>query len=458
MSVFLPPAERRDGLRTDLYQLTMAAAMVHSGLDAHRSTFELFTRRLAPTRGYWIACGLELGLEYLEGLRFDGEQIDWLRAHPTFEAAPPRFFEWLRAFRFAGEVWAIPEGTPVFPWEPLLRVTGTATEAQLVETYLLSLVNFQTLIASKATRVATACRGKRFVDFGTRRAHGLEAAELVARASFVGGAWGTSNVEAAHRLGIPCTGTFAHAWVMHWEDELEAFRRYAEVFPHATTLLIDTYDTLAAARRIVAEEIPCQGVRLDSGDLTALSKEVRKILDEGGRSEVKVIASGDLDETKIDAMERAGGQVDIYGVGTEMATSKDHPALGGVYKLVETRHGSEVHHPVKLSTDKGSWPGAKQVWRREEGGVARGDVIGLADEAGPAGARALLEPVMRDGRRLRPPIPLERMRERCRAEWALLPEAVRALAEPGPYAVERSSGLEALAASARERAKSRVRG
>ena len=455
MSVFDPPAERRDALRTDLYQLTMIAAMHEAGLD-HQASFELFTRRLAPARGYWVACGLELALDYLEGLAFSGQQIDWLRRHPAFASVPADLFAWLRDFRFQGEVWAVPEGTPVFPWEPLLRVTGPAAEAQLVETWLLSLINFQTLIASKAARVASACRGKKFVDFGTRRAHGPEAAELVARATYVGGAWGTSNVEAAFRLGIPCTGTFAHAWVMQWDDEAEAFRRYAQVFPRATTLLIDTYDTVAAARRIVAEELPCQAVRLDSGDLTALSIAVREVLDQGGRGEVKIVASGDLDELKIDAMERAGGRVDTYGVGTELATSRDHPALGGVYKLVETRRGDEVRHPVKLAADKASWPGLKQVWRREEAGQATGDVLALADEPGPAGARPLLERVMQGGRRTRPPVSLDAARERCAAEVARLPQGVRALVEPAPYRVERSAGLEALAARARELARARV--
>lgn len=450
MSVFDPPGERRDALRTDLYQLTMIAAMHAAGLD-HVSSFELFTRRLAPSRGYWIACGLELGLDYLEGLRFTGPQIDWLRAHPAFAAVAPDFFAWLRDFRFQGEVWAVPEGTPVFPWEPLVRVTGPAAQAQLVETWLLSTINFQTLIASKAARVARACRGKKFVDFGTRRAHGPEAAELVARATWVGGAWGTSNVEAAQRLGIPCTGTFAHAWVMQFEDELEAFRRYARVFPRATTLLIDTYDTVAAARRIVAEEVPCQAVRLDSGDLTALSIAVREVFDRGGRPEVKVVASGDLDELKIDAMERAGARIDTYGVGTELATSRDHPALGGVYKLVETRGADgEVRHPVKLAADKASWPGLKQVWRREQAGRATGDLLGLADEPTPPGARPLLECVMREGRRTRPAPALEQVRARCADELARLPEPVQDLIEPGPYPVERTAALEGLAARARE--------
>ncbi|RMG17919.1 MAG: nicotinate phosphoribosyltransferase [Planctomycetota bacterium] len=429
----------------------MAAAYHRAGLT-HTATFELFTRRLRPARrGYWIAAGLEQALDYLEGLRFRGEDIDFLRRLPAFEGADHEdFFARLAALRFEGEVWAVPEGTPVFPWEPLLRVSAPALQAQIVETYLLSLINFQTLIASKAARVAQATRGKPFVDFGTRRAHGPEAAELAARAAYVGGAVGTSNVEAARRLGLPAYGTFAHSWVMSFDDEDEAFRRYAEAFPQNTTLLIDTYDTVAAARRIVERDLPCQAVRLDSGDLAALSREVRRILDEGGRSEVKIVASSDLNEDKIDAMERAGCAVDIYGVGTELVTSKDWPALGGVYKLVEQRGpDGGVRYPIKLSSSKRSWPGRKQVYRRSQGALYAGDLIALADEEGHPGA-PLLEKVLEGGRRLRPSPPLPEVRERCLAEVARLPEGVRNLAEPAEYPVVRSEALVALAERAYE--------
>ena len=447
MSIFEDPPARTDGLRTDLYQLTMAAAMFRADLK-HEATFELFTRRLEPGRGYWVACGLELALDYLEGLRFTDAQIEALAALPGFGERHVDFLEHLRGMRFDGEVWAVPEGTPVFPWEPILRVTAPAIQAQLVETYLLSLVNFQTLIASKAARVRVACRGKAFADFGTRRAHGPEAGELVARASYVGGGAGTSDVEAGTRLGIPTVGTFAHSWVMSFEDEDEAFRRYAEAFPGNTTLLIDTYDTLAAARRIVAQELPCQAVRLDSGELGPLSREVRRIFDEGGRPEIKIVASNDLNELKIDAMERAGCAIDVYGVGTELATSKDVPALGGVYKLVEAREGDAVRYPIKLASSKKSWPGRKQVYRRGPNGEATGDVIALADEPAPEGARGgrpLLERVMLSGRRTRPAPTLQELRARCTAEVDRLPAAVRALVDPAPYPVERSAALERLA-------------
>lgn len=445
MSVFSPPSERRDGLRTDLYQLTMAAAYHRAGLE-HTATFELFTRRLHPNRGYWVAAGLEQALDYLEGLRFDGEQIDFLRKLPMFRGRDHEgFFERLRAFRFEGEVWAVPEGTPVFPYEPLLRVTAPALQAQVLETYLLSLVNFQTLIASKAARVWFASRGHDFVDFGTRRAHGLEAAELAARAAYIAGAWGTSNVEAGFRLGIPITGTFAHSWVMSFDDEDESFRRYAEAFPGATTLLIDTYDTVAAARRIVAKELECKAVRLDSGDLRQLSLDVRKVFDAGGRSEIKIAASGDLNEEKIEAMEEAGCAIDLYGVGTEMVVSKDCPSLGGVYKVVATcGSNGTARHPIKLSSSKRSWPGIKQVFRREDGGRFAGDTIALADEPAPAGAPLLVK-VMEGGRRTAPSPTLAEVRARCLAELKKLPDDVARIREPAPYPVERSEAAVALA-------------
>lgn len=458
MSVFDPAPARRDGLRTDLYQLTMGAALLAHGRD-DVATFELYTRRLHPQRGYWLACGLELALEYLEGLHVSKEQLDWLRDLPHFASVDAKLLDRLGQLRFTGDVWALPEGTPVFPNEPLLRVTAPIVEAQVVETYLLSLVNFSTLIASKAARVATACGTKQFVDFGTRRAHGPEAGELVARASYVGGAAGTSNVEAAHRLGIKVHGTFAHAWVMAWDDEATAFRKYAEVFPNATTLLIDTYDTVAAARRIVAEKLPCRAVRLDSGDLGALAKQVRAVLDAGGRREVQIIASGDLEERKIAELEASGAPIDVYGVGTELATSKDCPALGGVYKVVETRAGGRVRHPVKVSTDKGSWPGVKQVWRRTTtaSDLARGDVVELASEQAPSADHApLLEQVMKGGRRLRPAPSLDALRAQAQARLAALPDGVRRLEAPDPWTVTIGPRLQALAEASRADARARI--
>ena len=439
MSVFDEPSERKDALMTDLYQLTMAAAYFENGLE-HEATFELFTRRLEANRGFYLACGLELALAHLEGLRFTGAQIDYLRGLPVFARVSPRFFERLRALRFSGEVWALPEGTPFFPDEPVLRVTGPVLEAQLVETYLLSIINGQTLVATKAARIARAARGKHVSDFGTRRAHGPEAGQLVARAAFVGGAASTSNVEAGARLGIPVKGTFAHSWVMAFDREEDAFLAYAKVFPGDATILLDTYDTVAAARKVVAMKRPVAGVRIDSGDFVAQARVVRKILDEGGLHATRILVSGDLNEERIDALERAGAPIDVYGVGTELAVSKDMPALGGVYKLVEQRDASgAVHHRMKLSKDKRSWPGAKQVHRR-----ADGDTIALASERDVPGT-PLLERVLVNGKRLRPAPSLEAVRARAASEIAKLPEAVRALVAPASYKIERSVALEALA-------------
>ncbi|MCA8925703.1 MAG: nicotinate phosphoribosyltransferase, partial [Planctomycetes bacterium] len=389
-------------LQTDLYQLTMAAALWKAGVD-HEVTFELFTRRLHPRRGMWIAAGLEQAVDYLRGLRFTPEQLAFLRGLPVFADTDPGFFAALADLRFTGEVWAIPEGTPVFPYEPLLRLRAPALVAQLVETRLLAMINFQTLIASKAARVAEACGAKRFLEFGTRRAHGPEAGQLAARAAYVAGAAGTSNVEAGLRFGVPVSGTFAHAWVMQFPDEDQAFRAYGEAFPGRTTLLVDTYDTLAAVRRIVDQEIPCRAVRLDSGDLGALAREVRALLDAGGRREVQIVASSDLDEDRIAELEAQGAPIDVFGVGTALATSKDVPALGGVYKLVAVHpRDGETWHPVKLASEKGSWPGAKQVYRRRDATGYAGDWVALAEEAPPADATPLLEPVLRDGELLRP--------------------------------------------------------
>jgi nicotinate phosphoribosyltransferase len=451
VSVFDKPADRREALMTDLYQLTMCAAYFESGLE-HTATFEMFTRRLEADRGFYVACGLELALDYLEGLRFTGDQIDYLRRQDVFANVSPRFFERLRAFRFTGEVWALPEGTPFFPDEPIVRVTGPALEAQLVETYLLSVVNQQTLIATKAARIVQAARGKHVSDFGTRRAHGPEAGQLVARAAFVGGALSTSNVEAGERLAIPIVGTFAHAWVMTFEKEEDSFAAYEKAFPGHTTILIDTYDTLEGARKVVALGKKIAAVRLDSGDLLTLSRGVREILDRGGLRETKIVASNDLNEEKITALESEGAPLDIYGVGTELATSKDMPALGGVYKLVErTGESGEPLYRAKFSKDKKSWPGAKQVFRAiGPDGRATGDTIALVREAAPPG-RPLLERVLAAGKRTRPAPGLPALQAHARAEIARLPEPVRALRKPALYPVTRSAALESLAAEVAHR-------
>jgi len=443
MSVFAQQG-RRDGLRTDLYQLTMAAAYWSRGMD-HVASFELFNRRLLPDRGYHLACGLELALQYLEGLRFTEPDIAALRRHPSFARVPAGFFEALADFEFRGEVWAMPEGTPYFPNEPVLRITAPVIEAQLVETYLLSVINYQSLIATKAARVVEAAEGRGVVDFGSRRAHGPEAAELAARAAYVGGCSGSSNVEAGSALGIPVLGTYAHSWIMAFEDEDEAFRAYQEVFPEATTHLVDTYDSEAAVRRLVASGAPIQAVRLDSGELVSLSKSVRSILDEGGFKEAKIVVSSDLDEYAIAEMLAAGAPVDLFGVGTRLVTSYDCPALGGVYKLVEqeSEEGAPLYR-MKRSASKRSLPGAKQVWRLSEAGRAQEDIIGLAAEAGPPQGEPLLERVMANGKRLRPAPSLETIRARARVRIAELAPETRRITEPEPLPTKLSKSLQEL--------------
>ncbi|MFY9608064.1 MAG: nicotinate phosphoribosyltransferase [Blastocatellia bacterium] len=399
--------QRAYGLTTDLYELAMAAAYFENGVD-HRAVFELFVRRLPTHRSYLIAAGLEQALDYLSTLRFTSDQIDYLREHPSFQNVSSAFFDYLARFRFTGDVWAMPEGTPVFGMEPILRVTAPIIQAQVVETFLLSTLNFQTMIASKAARIVTAAEGRSVIEFGTRRAHGTEAGLLAARAAYIGGCIGTSNVEAGLLFGIPTFGTLAHSFIMSFDSEDDAFRAFLRVFPNTATVLVDTYDTIAAVKRLARDFGPSiPAVRLDSGDLLELSKQVRQILDEGGMTETKIFASGDLNENRIAELISRGAQIDSFGVGTELATSYDSPALPGVYKLAAIEENGRMTMRIKLSHDKATYPGAKQVWRlTNETDKAVVDLIALEDEESPDAARSgvtgswrpLLSPVMKQGR------------------------------------------------------------
>lgn len=431
-------------LDTDLYQLTMLAGYDAAGLDA-RATFELYVRSLPADRHYLVAGGLEQALEYLEALRFTDEQRDWLRRLPVFAHVAPSFFDaTLRDLRFTGEVWAMPEGTPFFEHEPVLRITAPLVQAQLVETALLAIVNFQTLIASKAARIVEAADGRRVLEFGTRRAHGSEAGVLAARAAYLAGCTATSNVEAGRRFDIPVSGTMAHSWVSTFTDEEEAFRVFAEVYRERAVFLIDTYDTVEAARKIVAAGLRPMSVRIDSGDLIKLSRTVRRILDEGGLAKTQIVASGDLDEWSIAEALAKQAPIDAFGVGTALSTSRDAPSLGGIYKLVEVERGDVAVPVMKLSGGKASYPGRKQVWRRLRGGTAYGDVIGLEEESGPADGLPLLMPVMRHGRRVMPRESLEAIRARHREAMEQLPSGVRMLHVLESYPVARTYKLEAL--------------
>lgn len=397
---------RAYGLTTDLYELAMAAAYFDNEIK-QRAVFELFVRRLPEHRSYLIAAGLEQALDYLSTVSFAEDQIDYVRKHPSFQNVSAGFFDYLARFRFTGDVWAIPEGTAVFGMEPLLRVTAPIIEAQIVETFLLSTINFQTMIASKAARIVTAAKGRSVIEFGTRRAHGTEAGLFAARAAYIGGCIGTSNVEAGHLFGVPTFGTLAHSFIMSFDREDDAFRAFLKVFPKTATVLVDTYDTIEAVRRLARDFGPAiAAVRLDSGDLLELSKQVRRILDEAGMTETKIFASSDLNENRIADLISRGAEIDSFGVGTELATSYDSPALSGVYKLAAIEEDGRVTGRIKLSHDKASYPGSKQVWRfADEAGKYVSDLITFADEEPPSMAqpgligslRPLLVPVMKQG-------------------------------------------------------------
>ncbi|MGH9767118.1 MAG: nicotinate phosphoribosyltransferase [Blastocatellia bacterium] len=432
---------RHSGLATDLYQLTMAAAYHANGRN-ERASFELFARRLPKERSYLIVAGLEQALDYLRRLSFSSDEIEYLRGLPVFAHISPEFFEYLRDFRFTGDVWAMPEGTVTFAGEPLLRVAAPLIEAQIVETFLLATINFQTSIATKASRIVEAAQGRGVIEFGARRAHGFEAAIYAARAAFIGGCIGTSNLEAGRMFDIPVYGTAAHSFTMAFEREIDAFRAYFKVFPESTTLLLDTYDTIDAARLATEFGPELRGVRLDSGDLVELSKQARAILDEAGMRQTKILASGDLNEYKIAEMIAAGAQIDLFGVGTDLSTSRDAPALGGVYKLVEVEFDGRVEPKMKLSRDKATYPYRKQVWRAiANDGSFIGDVIAKADEIDLPG-EPLLAPVMRDGQ-IATTLPSLRETQGCaRRRLANLPAPHKRLIEAQPYPVRYSDRLE----------------
>lgn len=428
-------------LATDLYQFTMMAGYFASGRHSSaRATFELFTRRLPETRGFLVAAGLSPLLEFLEGLRFDDQDIEFLRDQPALAGAPPEFFEYLRGLTFTGDVAAVPEGTPVFANEPLVRVTAPIGQAQLIETAALAFVNFQTSVASKAARVVMAAQGRPVMEFGARRAHGLAAALFASRAAYLAGCGSTSFVEAGRRFGIPLSGTMAHSWVLSSRDELTAFMAYEDLFESAV-LLLDTYDTIEAAKAVVGAGLRPAGVRLDSGDLLTLSREVRAILDAGGLTKTAIVASGDLDEYKITDLVSSGAPIDSFGVGTSVVTSIDAPALGGVYKLVELEEDGRTRRVMKSSPGKATWPGRKQVWRVLEDGAAVRDVVALEDEPAPRGGVPLLQPVMKGGRPVVPERSLSESREWCRGRIAELPPMLREVDASSEYEVSVSAAL-----------------
>jgi nicotinate phosphoribosyltransferase len=432
-----------DALLTDLYQLNMMQAYLDHG-ETGPAVFEFFVRKLPPRRGFLMAAGLEQALDYLEGLRFSAEEIEWLKNSGRFRN---NLLEYLAMFRFTGDVHAMPEGTVFFAGEPILRVSAPMPQAQLIETRLINILHFQSLVASKAARMVLAAPDRMLVDFGLRRAHSAQAGLAAARASYLAGFAGTATVAAEQLWGIPTFGTMAHSFIQAFDDEAAAFERFARSRPDNLTLLLDTYDTEAAAHKVVelaprlaAAGIAIGAVRLDSGDLIALAKDVRRILDTGGLGRVAIFASGGLDEDSIAAMLAAGAPIDGFGIGTSLTTSFDVPALDCVYKLEEYAGLPRR----KRSVGKATWPGRKQVWRRYESNHMSGDVMSIDNDSQVG--EPLLQPVMREGRRFGARPALAQCRARAAAELARLPEALRRL-EPAAYPVEVAPALSDLAAA-----------
>ena len=425
-------------LFADLYLFTMLRAYQALGMQ-ERATFSLFVRKLPPCRNYLVACGLADALAAVESLRFASEDIEYLSSLGLF---PPPFLDSLKHFRFSGDIDAVPEGSPAFANEPLLEVTAPIGEAQLLETFLANQIGLQTMLATKAARVVRAAQGRPVVDFGSRRAQGLDAAVKGARAFAVAGVAATSNLMAGRRDGLPVAGTVAHSFIEAFDSEDAAFERFAALYPN-TILLVDTYDTLEAVRKIVrlhrAGRLgPIRGIRLDSGDLDPLSRQARALLDEGGLSHVQIFASGGLDENRIEALVAAGSPVDAFGIGTAMSVSRDAPDLDIVYKLTE--YGGRGR--MKLSAGKRTYPGRKQVFREMRDGRYRQDTLALRDEGLPG--EPLLQPVMRDGAILPAGIrPLGEIRRRAAEALAQLPDPVAAnapAATPYPVAISESLG------------------
>lgn len=426
-----------NGLLTDLYELTMASAYFAAGKIREKAVFELSIRRLPPNRNFLLVAGLPRAAAYLLNLRFRPEEIDYLRGLAVFANAPREFFDYLREFRFTGDLFAMPEGTPVFPGEPILTVQAPIIEAQIPETYLLAAIAFETMIATKAARSVEAAAGRPVVEFGTRRAHTAEAGVVGARAAYIGGCVGTSNVEAGFHYGVPVMGTAAHSWVMSFCDESQAFRRLQEVLGPATVQLVDTYDTLQGVRKAAALGRPLLGIRIDSGDFPALTRAARGILDEAGLGDAKIMISGDLDEYRIRDLLAAGAPIDAFGVGTQLATSADAPNLGAIYKLAEMDISGIKRFTAKFSADKNTLPGAKQVFR-----TAERDVLARMGECGPG--EALLRPVIVRGELVEALPDVKAARARASQCLAALPPELRGLDPAPPWPVEHSEELERL--------------
>lgn len=440
-----------NALLTDLYELNMTASYMRRSMNG-QATFSLFVRRLPEARGFLVAAGVESCLDFLEGLRFEERDIQYLRDQLGFSAADLEAF---RRLAFTGDVWALPEGRIALAGEPLVEVTAPLPEAQLVETYLLNQVTFETTIASKAARCVIAAAGRDLVDFSFRRTQGIEAGLDVARLSAMVGFGATSNVEAARRYGLVAAGTMAHSYVEAFPSQVDAFRAFAQDFPGRATFLVDTYDTIAGVKDAIAviKELDLAGrlgIRLDSGDLDGLARRSRTLLDSAGLPHVRILASGGLDELEIDELVRAGAPIDAFGIGTKMGVSADYPYLDTAYKLVRY-----ADRPVmKLSRGKVTAPGRKQVFRRRR---PFADMVALFEEAAPLGHESLMEPLMIGGRRTKAQAGVAESRRRFEHDYSILPAAARDLRSPRPPSVRTSPALRKLSAETRREVMSRLR-
>ena len=416
-----------NGLLTDLYELTMAAGYFAAGKEQETGTFEFTLRRLPRNREFVVVAGLHRAVEYLLNLSFEASEIEYLRGLPNFRNAPEGFWKYLADFRFTGDVFAVPEGTILYGGEPVMNVRAPLIEAQIPETYLLSAISFETIIATKAARIVHEAQGREVVEFGTRRAHSPEAGVLGARAAYIGGCAGTSNALAGYKYDIPVMGTAAHSWIMAFETESQAFAELQKLLGDNTVQLIDTYDSAAGARAVGRLGKPLWGVRLDSGDFSRLSRQVRRILDDAGLQDAKIMVSGDLDEVRIAEIVETGAPIDAFGVGTELATSADAPSMGSIYKLVEIERAESVRYTAKHSPDKSTIPGAKQLFRYPDY-----DLLALQSECAD-GAEALLKPVIIGGNLLEPLPSARQIRDRV--HWPTKPRRL-----------EHSKALESLVA------------
>ncbi|HLY16455.1 MAG TPA: nicotinate phosphoribosyltransferase [Bryobacteraceae bacterium] len=427
-----------NGLLTDLYELIMAAGYYDAGKVKQKATFELTVRRLPANRNYVIAAGLPQAVDYLLNLSFSSEEIAYIRSLPTFARASEGFFEYLRNFRFTGDVFSVPEGTPLFAGEPMMIVRAPIIEAQIPETYLLSALTFQTLIASKAARIVDAAQGRTVVEFGTRRAHTPEAGVLGGRAAYLGGCHGTSNTLTGFRYGVPVYGTAAHSWVLSFCGETEAFRKLQNLMGASTVQLVDTYNTIEGVKKVAAMGQPLWGIRLDSGDFHHLTREARGILDQAGLQEAKIMLSGDLDEHSVRELVTSGAPVDAFGVGTQLAASADAPSMATIYKLVELDVGCGIKRfTAKTAEDKTTLPGAKQLFRFDDH-----DVLARSGEC--SNGKAMLRPVLLNGQLVEPLPDLNAARARAAESLAKLPAALRNLDPAEPWPVRHSKDLIAL--------------